>query len=190
MRLIDEVGNHARRANAIVRERCFSESGAPGRLCCVDLRSMPRSALTIRIDQLVRRSPMVKSSAIDTCECEHRTDVVGKGHQICDYAIVSDGGLPLVVLVEVKSGWSDKQRDIKTGLSQVVCSRSVFLKVLDGCSSHERDIPIVGVVVSPAASVAEDTDRLLVKWSRQFRMRLIQTHCGSDLWSAAIGGST
>ena len=187
MRLFDEVVNHARLANAVVLERSFYETGAPGRHCCVDLRGVPNAALTIRVDQLVQRSSIVKSSAIGACECEHRKDEEGKGHQRCDYAIVSDETPRVLVFVEVKSGLSDLERDIKTGLSQLVCSRTVFLSMLGSCSKHELEIPMVGVVVSPATSLTEDADRLLVKWSRQFRMRLTQTPCGTDLWHAAVG---
>lgn len=185
MEFIELASKIAVRANAVVSKRHFLEKANRGRTCCVDLRNIPMESIVVCVDKLVRFDSMVESAVETTCWCGNRR---GAGrHRQCDYAIFTEFEGPLCVLVEVKSGTSNQAKDVTDGFEQLLCSKSALVSMLVECGIGITRVSIVGVVVSPATYWPDNNDILQRKWSRQFKMRLTQTPCGTDVWRAAVG---
>ena len=114
----------------------------------------------------------------------------GRGHQKCDYLAVSDFDPHHLLLIEVKTGASDPDRDVTKGFSQLICSKNVFLAVLRACSVPDVNWRTAGVVVTRVASVTDEAEPRRIEWSRRFRIRLKYVLSGTDVWDAAFGDDT
>ena len=161
--------------------------GNLGRTCTVDLRSVPERSVVIDVDNFLLVRKDIRSVWSVKCDCGHRADEIGKGHQKCDYLVVTDGEPHHLILIEVKTGASDPDGDVVKGFSQLVCSGCVFLSVLEACSVRDVDWLMAGIVVTRVASVTDEAEPLRIEWSRRFRIRLKHVLSGTDLWNAAFG---
>ena len=139
------------------------------------------------VDEFLQRETDVRKICWAKCNCGHRDDEVGKGHQRCDFLVASDDDSYHLVLIEVKTGERDPDRDIAKGFSQLICSKCVFLSVLRACSATEVDWHAAGLVVTRVASIADDAEPKRIEWSRRFRIRLKHVLSGTDIWDAAFG---
>ena len=175
----------AERSGAVVSERCFTEREDRCRRCCVDLRSVPEGSVVVRVDRLVAVNSGVESAFESSCSCGRRR--AQQRHRQCDFAVMTPTSEPLCILIEVKSGTSNQSRDVTDGLEQLICTKSALTALLDKCDIGASNVSIVGVVVSPATYLTDDKYGLMRDWSREFKIQLTQTPCGTDVWQASTG---
>ena len=173
-------------AGALVRQRRFKATSTDsGRSCDVVLTCSPGDAVVAGVDKLVCSSSLVRRVASEVCTCQHRSKA--NGHRRCDYVVFSgDGEKTRVLLVEVKTGVSAEQRDIKEGYEQLLCSKTILDELVDQLPGDRPNMEIRGIVVTPAFNSSSRVNQAAAEWERRFRIQLRHARCGDDLWKLAF----
>lgn len=183
MDLLRTVGGYAGKMRAIEDRPCFRVSSSDsGRSSVVDLTSVADPSVVVDVETIATSGHSVADMIHEDCDCTHNDR--GGSHLHCDYLVLICTGLSsTLVYIEVKTGMSNEQRDVAHGFRQVMCSKSIFESILEGCSRVTEPGESFGVVVSPAFALSEENQRWSSVWGITNGIRLILVKSGDDVWS-------